>query len=53
MTPPVLWLAPLTCPRCAAPLTLDDKGTGTAAVECPSCEYADTWTLAEPAGGAR
>ena len=45
MTPTVVWLAPLTCPACAAPLTLTDNGTSTARLDCPSCEYSDTWTV--------
>ena len=42
------------CPACGTALVVTDDGTGTARVDCTSCEYADTWTVTEPsAGGAR
>lgn len=53
MTAVTTWHAPDPCPDCAAPLALDDDGTGPARLECASCGYADTWTVADPAGGAR
>jgi hypothetical protein len=42
-----------SCPVCGAALVLDDDGSGTARVACCSCEYADTWTVTDPARSPR
>ncbi len=53
MNAPVTWQAPDPCPECDNSLTLADDGTGPAPVECGSCDYADTWTVTEPARSTR
>jgi uncharacterized Zn finger protein (UPF0148 family) len=53
MTGLTAWAVPENCPDCGAPLALDDDGTGPARVDCASCDYADTWTVNDPAGDTR
>jgi hypothetical protein len=51
MTTVIAWEAADSCPDCGARLILLDDGTATAGLECGSCGYLDTWTLAGPDGG--
>ena len=51
MNATVTWLLGESCSDCGAALVLLDDGIAVAALECRSCGYLDTWTLASTTGG--